>query len=287
MLIGSGADADGDALTYSWEQVNVDRLWVTVNGYRVPSRSLVINPDNNLSILTSIVPGDIIVITSMMPTATPNEKVYINNVTKSGISSVYRANTETRTWLTSDLFNTNQTIYVNDVTRLTNQIVQNVTSPAAIDGVTTIGLTADKRIICQVIIYNNTTSTTLSSSAYSVVVENIAPVLKITSGVSTGDSLTITTIEGNVIYVNGEQIRFSSVDFAQNSLSNLQRGANGTGEQTFIPEYSEVYGILSENRLVQADYFETWNSYIYNTIEGDPLQISFTPGANFLRADVS
>jgi hypothetical protein len=280
-------NATGTMGTTQWEQVNVDRLWVTVNGYRVPSSSLVINPDNNLSILTTIVPGDIIVITSMMPTATPNEKVYINNVTKSGISSVYRANTETRTWLTSDLFNTNQTIYVNDVTRLTNQIVQNVTSPAAIDGVTTIGLTADKRIICQVIIYNNTTSTTLSSSAYSVVIENIAPVLKITSGVSTGDSLTITTIEGNVIYVNGEQIRFSSVDFTQNSLSNLQRGANGTGERTFIPEYSEVYGILSENRLVQADYFETWNSYIYNTIEGDPLQISLTNGANFLRADVS
>ena len=270
-----------------WEQVNVDRLWVTVNGYRVPSSSLVINADNNLSILTTIVPGDIIIITSMMPTATPNEEVYINNVTKSGIASVYRANTETRTWLTSDLFDTNQTIYVNDVTRLTNQIVQNVTSPAAIDGVTTIGLTADKRIICQVIIYNNTTSTTLSSSAYSVVVENIAPVLKITSGVSVGNSLTITTIEGNVIYVNGEQIRFSEVDFVLNSLSNIQRGANGTGEQTFIPEYSEVYGTLSENRLIQADYFETWNSDIYNTTDGDPLQISVTNGADFLREDVS
>ena len=270
-----------------WEQVNVDRLWVTVNGYRVPSSSLVINADNNLSILTTIVPGDVIIITSMMPTATPNEEVYINNVTKSGIASIYRANTETRTWLTSDLFNTDDTVYVNDVTRLTNQIVQNVTAPAAVDGVTTIGLTADKRIICQVIVYNNTTGTTLNSSAYSVVVENIAPVLKITSGVTAGNSLTITTIEGNVIYVNGEQIKFSSVNFATNSLSNLQRGANGTGEQQFIAEYSEVYSILSENRLIQADYFETWNSYIYNTTEGDPLQISLTTGADFLREDVS
>jgi hypothetical protein len=270
-----------------WEQVNVDRLWVTVNGYRVSSSSLVINADNNLSILTTIVPGDVLIITSMMPTATPNEEVYINNVTKSGIASIYRANTETRTWLTSDLFNTDDTVYVNDVTRLTNQIVQNVTAPAAVDGVTTIGLTADKRIICQVIVYNNTTGTTLNSSAYSVVVENIAPVLKITSGVTAGNSLTITTIEGNVIYVNGEQIKFSSVNFATNSLSNLQRGANGTGEQQFIAEYSEVYSILSENRLIQADYFETWNSYIYNTTEGDPLQISLTTGADFLREDVS
>jgi hypothetical protein len=200
---------------------------------------------------------------------------------------VYRANTETRTWLTSDLFNTSEIIYVNDVTRLTNQIVQNVTAPTAVDGVTTVGLTADKRIICQVIVYNNTTGSTLATSAYSVIVENIAPVLKITSGVTAGDSLTVTTIEGNVVYINGEQIRFSSVDFATNTLSGLQRGANGTGEQTFIPEYSEVYGILSENRLTQADYFETWNSYIYNPTEGDPLQISLSMGANFLREDVS
>jgi hypothetical protein len=270
-----------------WEQVNVDRLWVTVNGYRVPSSSLVINPDNNLSILTTIVTGDVIVITSMMPTATPNEEVYINNVNKNGIATVYRANTETRTWLTSDLFNTSEIVYVNDVTRLTNQIVQNVTAPAAVDGITTVGLTADKRIICQVIVYNNTTGATLSTSAYSVVVENIAPVVKITSGVTAGDSLTVTTIEGNVVYINGEQIRFSSVDFSTNALSGLQRGANGTGEQTFIPEYSEVYGILTENRLTQADYFETWNSYIYNPTDGDPLQISLSMGANFLREDVS
>lgn len=280
-------NATGTMGVTQWEQINVDRLWVTVNGYRVPSTSLVINPDNNLSILTVIVPGDVIIITSMMPTATPNEEVYINNVNKNGIATVYRANTETRTWLTTDLFDTDQTIHVNDVTRLTNQIIQNVTAPAAVDGVTTIGLTADKRIICQVIVYNNATSTTLSTSAYSVVVENIAPVLKITSGVTAGDSLTITTIEGNVIYVNGEQIRFSSVDFTANSLSNIQRGANGTGEQTFIPKYSEVYSTLSENRLAQADYSETWNSYIYNTTDGDPLQISLTTGANFLREDVS
>jgi hypothetical protein len=270
-----------------WEQVNVDRLWVTVNGYRVPSSSLVINANNNLSILTTIVTGDVIVITSMMPTATPNEQIYINNVNKNGIATVYRANTETRTWLNSDLFNTSEIIYVNDVTRLTNQIVQNVTAPAAVDGITTVGLTADKRIICQVIVYNNTTGTTLSSSAYSVVVENIAPVLKIRSGVTAGDSLTVTTIEGNVVYINGEQIRFSSVDFTTNTLSGLQRGANGTGEQTFIPEYSEVYGILSKNRLTQADYFDTWNSDIYNTTDGDPLQISITNGADFLREDVS
>ena len=34
-----------------------------------------------------------------------------------------------------------------------------------------------------------------------------------------------------------------------------------------------------------VDYSDTWNSYVYNTIDGDPLQISQTSGANFLRVD--
>jgi hypothetical protein len=67
----------------------------------------------------------------------------------------------------------------------------------------------------------------------------------------------------------------------------LTRGANGTGEQTYIPLYSEVFGIIPDNRMTDVDYARTWNSYIYNTVEGDPLQISQTVGANFLKVDRS
>ena len=270
-----------------WEQDNVDRLWVTINGYRVPSSSLYLNANNNLSILAPVDSADSITITSMMPSATPNQLVYLQNVNKTNTPSVYRANTNTRTWLVAPLYNTDNTIYVADVSRITDTIIQAVTVPAAVDGITTIGLTADKNIISQVIVYNTTTSTYISSSNYSIVIQNLAPVLQITAGVTVGDSIVITTIEGNLIYINGEQIRFTTVDLNANTLSGLQRGTNGTGILTYIPIYSEVYGILSNNMLPSVNYNLTWNSNIYNVSQGDPLQISETNAAIFLNTDIS
>jgi hypothetical protein len=270
-----------------WDQTDVSRLWVTINGYRVPPSSLYLNANNNLSILATITSGDIITITSMMPSATPNQLVYLQNVNKTNTPSVYRANTNTRTWLVAPLYNTDDTIYVADVSRITDTIVQAVTVPAAVDGITTIGLSADKNIISQVIVYNTTTSTYVSSTNYSIVIQNLAPVLQITAGVTAGDSIVITTIEGNLIYLNGEQIRFTTVDLNANTLSGLQRGTNGTGILTYIPIYSEVFGILSNNMLPSVNYNLTWNSNIYNVSQGDPLQISETNAAIFLNTDIS
>jgi hypothetical protein len=280
------SDATGKMNVTEWEQTNVDRLWVTVNGYRVPSSSLYLNEYNNLSILTTIVGGDVIIITNMIPTATPNQLVYIQNVNQRNEASVYRANSETRTWLTYPLYDTASTIYVNDVTNITESVVQNVITPVLVDGVCSIGLTADKRLISQVIVYNNATSSYVDPTNYFVQVIDLSPILEITDGVSDGDSLTITTIVGKLIVINGEQIYFKTVDLVNNTLSGLQRGANGTGEQRYIPEYTSVYGVLSGNRLSQPNYYLTWNSDVYNTVYGDPLQISDTYAANFLNADL-
>jgi hypothetical protein len=278
----SGTDSMGVTM---WEQTNVDRVWVTVNGYKIPSSSLYLNPNNNLSILTLVEPGDVVVITNMIPTATPDELTYINNVNKSNIPTVYRATSLSTTWLTQPLSYTDSIIYVEDVTKITTNVVQNEVTPALANGVYTIGLDVDKRIISQVIVVNNTTSTTLPSSAYSVQIVDTAPVLEITSGVSVSQSLTITVILGNLIYVAGEQIKFTTVDFDTNTLTGLQRGTNGTGERFYIPAYEKVYGILSTNQLPAVNYNLTWNSYNYNPTLGDPLQISDTVAANFLNAE--
>ena len=271
-----------------WEQVNTDRLWVTVNGYRVPSSSLVLNADNQLSILAPIVATDIVIITSMMPYASPDEEIYINFVDDAGAASVYRANTGTRTWLTQSIYDLSTEIYVDDVTRLTNTIVQTVTTPAAVSGNYNFGLTADKRLITDVTVFNNTTNEFISSDNYQIVIEELSPILRITAGsyINVGDQLTITTLEGNLIFVNGEQIRFGTVDFVNNTLGELERGVNGTGKQTLIPIYSETFSLLSKNRLSDVNYNQTWNSNIFNTIEGDPLQISETVSAEFLNTDI-
>ena len=274
-----------------WEQTNVDRLWVTVNGYRIPSSGLYLNPQNNLSILTVIQPGDIVIITNMIPTATPNETVYIENVNKSNQQSVFRSNSLTRTWLTYGLQDVDDVIYVEDVSRVTESIIQDDIAPAVVDNTMSIGLYGDKSAISQVIVYNNTTSSIVDPADYTIVVENVAPVLlidinPIIPAIVPGDDLTITVILGNLIYINGEQIRYTTVNFVENTLSGLQRGANGTGKLTYIPKYTTVYSVLPSNLLPELYNGFSWNSFNYNLVDGDPLQISTTYPANFLNADV-
>ena len=280
-------DATGAVNVSQFQQVNVDRLWVTVNGYRLPSSSLRLNAYNNLSILTTIETGAAVIITSMMPTATPNEEVYLLTVSTSNQAAVYRANTQTRTWLTQPLYYTDSVIYLDDASRVTDAIEQNVTTPAAVDNKYNIGLVSNKDVICHVTVFNNTTQITVNPINYKIVVVDLAPVLQISAQVAVNDSLTITTLEGRLLYINGEKISFTECDLENNSVSQLTRGALGTGEQEFIPLYSEVFGIIPNNRMTDVEYADTWNPIpgIYNTVDGDPLQIAYTQGADFLRVD--
>ena len=281
------ADATGSINVTVFEQANVDRLWVTVNGYRVPSSSLRMNPYNNLSILTTIQNGDQIIITSMMPTSTPNEETYLLNVSTTNKPSVYRANTQTRTWLTQPLKYTDEIIQLNDVTRVTDNVVQNVACPDAVDGKYNIGLTSDKNTVCHIMVYNVSTSTTVSPANYKIIIVNAAPVLQISGQVSAGDLLTITSVVGRLIYVNGEQIGFGECNLELNTISQLYRGANGTGVQNYIPKYTDVFGLIPSNLMTDVLYSQTWNPVpgVYNVEEGDPLQIAYTQGAIFLRTD--
>ena len=269
-----------------WSQENVDRMYVTINGYRVPSSKLKVNDFNEVSILSEIVPGDRVIISSMIPTATPNEELYINFVDNDGDAEVYRTSPEITTWVTETVYPLATEILVNDVTKLTRQVVQEVTTPAPAitDGFYYIGLTADKNLIANVRIFNKNTLNFIPQEAISVVLIDLSPNVKIAPGVyiTEDDELTITTLEGNLVYINGEQIRFNKVDFATNALQEITRGVNGTGAQSIIPAYSPAYGLLSINQLPNIFYNQTWNSNNYNTVEGDPLQISDTIPAQFL-----
>jgi hypothetical protein len=225
----------------------------------------------------------------MIPSATPDELVYIQNVDQSSTGTVYRSGSLMRTWLVASLSITSDIMYVNDVTRLTNTIIQNAVTPAPVASKIDIELDIDKNMLCSIEVYNDTTAAVISSDNYEVVIVNLAPVLRITPGVyiTTGNNLTITMIEGRYVYINGEQIKFTQVDEANNTLSGLTRGANGTGAQTFIPKYSEVFGLLASNQMSDVYYDQTWNSYVYNTVLGDPLQISVTAPAEFLRTNIT
>ena len=266
-----------------WEQNNVDRIYVTVNGQRVPSSNLRINASNYVSILAPVTTTDEVIITSMIPSATPNEETYLQNVNKNNEPSVYRTGPATRTWLTVPLTYSSPTIYVNDASKLVNVSTQTILAPAAVDGVITIGLAADKNIISDIKVYNNTSGTWISPIFYNVVVVDVSPVLEITSQVNIDDSLTIIITQGNLIYVAGEQIKFGKIDLVSNTLTNLKRAINGTSVGQSYDEYSEVFGLLTENRLPDVEYNQTWNSNVYNATLGDPLQISETAPAEFIN----
>ena len=277
---GTGTASTIFVNTTQWEQTNVDRIYVTVNGYRVPSSSLRINAGNDLSILVPITTSDEVIITSMMPSATPNGEAFSINVNKFDEPSVYRVPPHYVSWLVEPLYDISDTIVVDDASNLINVIVQTETAPAAVSGVITIGLDADKRIITDVVVYNETTSTLLTTNDYTLNIVNVSPVLEFTSGVTAGDVLTITVTEGELVYIAGEQIRFTEVDLVTNTLSGLQRGVNGTPVIAYSPVYTPALSILSKNRLPETDYFVSWNP-------DGPLQISNTSAANFLNSDES
>jgi hypothetical protein len=273
-----------------WEQTNVDRLWVTVNGERVPSSSLRLNAGNQVSILAPINIGDEIIITSMMPSATPNELVYVNTVNKNNEGTVYRANGDSRTWLTEALTEYQNIVYVNDINNLTYKSEQTNTTPAKELGYYYIPLNADKNDIIDVSIYNNAAGRAgyIEEDFLQLEVRSTGAFIRIQEGdwIEEGDSLTITVYEGKIIYMQGEYMRVLSVDQFTNSME-VERGANGSGIQVYIPKYSEVYSFLDKNTMTNINYNDTWNKIpgLYNSTMGDPLQIAIGSAAEFLRMD--
>ena len=286
--ISGGYIWENDTFSVSsvFDQYNVDRLWVTVGGKRIASSSLVLYADNSLGILSPVTPSDEVIITSTAPSSTPNEENYIINVNQLKQQTVYRANPDTRTWLVKALENTDQSIQVQDVSILveTDKTTTSVPNDYSTGDVFNISLDVDKNIISSITVYNDTQDTVIPSTDYTLEIIDLVPVIVITDSISANDAITVTVLLGDTVYINGEQIRFGSVNFQENILNNIRRGVNGTGTQTYIPVYSGVYSILSSNLLNPEEYNKTWNSNNYNLILGDPLQISRTAAAEFLNA---
>jgi len=90
----------------------------------------------------------------------------------------------------------------------------------------------------------------------------------------------------NVIYgdtkileINGEKIRFTTVDFEANTVSGLTRGIEGTGQKLIHKVNDAVYSISKSTTLVNEQYNKLW----YNKQSGDPIQLSDTVATRFLN----
>jgi len=263
---------------------DVNKAWVTINGQRIGSNKLSYDNANNLTIDATINAGDIVMITVTIDGNTPDSTQFNIDVDKYGKSSVYRTNAGDGTWLTSDFKLGDAVMNLYNVNKLMDTSIQDVVA-TVINSVNLAYVECDVNQVKQVTVYNQTSSSVVSNSNYILEVINSrsAVVFSDDTQVEPGDSVTVTLIIGNTIELNGEKIRFTQVDFVHNTISGLTRGVLGTGPVSYNSKYSEVYGITINRTLEPKYYGVVWNSSNYYDDFGDPLQISDTPAATFLK----
>jgi hypothetical protein len=195
-----------------------NRTWVTVNGNRLlPSQLRFIPGENStkLNLLTTVSLGDKVIITSMVPGATPNSDTYLLDISKTHEAAVYQADEKKTTWLVAsrrldggspDFIASDDTIYMHNVSN---------------------------------IVLDNT----------------------------------------RIIQVNGEKIRYTTVDYVENTVSGLTRGIEGTTQRKIHSVNEPVYSISNSNKLVNEQYNKLW----YNKQSGDPIQLSDNIATRFLN----
>jgi len=275
-------DSDTATISQPFDLTDPTRFFVSINGHKLDSKQLRLNTGNKLSILADIDTTDTVLITSMVSTSTPNELSYILNVDRTGAGTVYRSNNDTTTWLTVPLYETDTQIFVKDIMTLIE--MTEFKSTAENDGTSIYTqVNIDIELIKDVKIYNQTTFTDLNPDNFTLGYKNYQTTIIFKNEVKEGDKLTIKLYLGNEIQINGERIQFRKVDVANNRLYQLMRGVKGTGKQKLIVVNTPVLSMLTVHQLSSYYYNRTWNTSIYDPSKGDPLQLSTSAPAKFLK----
>ena len=199
--------------------------------------------------------------------------------------TVANSNIQNRTWLTRPLTPTDTLIYVNDVSTLVD--VASTVADAVFDSNSNkIYSYLNYNIIDIVLltVNNLTTGLTLAKASYYLNTVNSTTQVIFTAGVEDGDALEFVLRFGNTIIINGEKIMFKNIDVAENTISNFIRGADGTAVSPTHSKYSYVLSFSTKDILNPFYNNKVWNSDDYSA-DGDPLQLSNTVPANFLKSD--
>ena len=267
------------AMTYT----DGSRTWVTINGQRLNTDNVKFYDDNHIGILHALTLSQEVLITSMVTGASPNGIGFNITVNKNSQGSVTRTNDQDGSWLT-ETFNTGDNImHFYNVSNLIEQFSTTV-NVVEEDSVVYAYVQCDISQVRQVEVYNNTTLETLTDdSTYGIRLLNGRPAVVFTSGATAGNLVTVTLIIGDIVELNGERIRFTTIDITANTISGLIRGVQGTRIAESHAEYTIGHGITPARRLTDMQYMDTWNS---NNITdfGDPLQISTTSEGIFLNS---
>ena len=270
----------------TFDVIDVNRLFVHINGTRVTPDNLRINqPNNRLSIMSPISLGNTIIVTSFMPSPTPNELWYSLLVDKKGEITIANSNIQNRTWLVAPLYPTDPVIYVKDVaTLLDDETVGAIAQTNVLNDRIVSYLNYNIVDIVLLTIYNETTEATLDKTTYYLNTVNSTTQVVFTSDVNLGDNLTFFLRFGKTVIINGEKIAFRSADIVANTLSGITRGVDGTAVLSVHETYSYVLSLSTKDLLDPFYYNKVWNSDDYSA-SGDPLQLSNSIPANFLKSD--
>jgi len=270
----------------TFDVVDVNRLFVHINGTRVTPDNLRINqPNNRLSIMSPISLGNTIIVTSYMPSPTPNELWYSLSVNRKGEMTIANSNIQNRTWLLEPLYPTDISISVNDVSKLVD-ITYEIIRASYNNTTKKLYCFLNYNIIDIVLltVYNVTTDVELAKTAYYLNTVNSTTEVIFTAGVEDGDELEFTLRFGDTVIINGEKITFRGINLEENTITNIVRGAEGTAVLPVHEIYSNVLSLSTKDILDSFYYDKVWNSDDYSA-SGDPLQISNSIPANFLKSD--
>lgn len=205
-----------------------------------------------------------------------------------GNPSVYNTNLFTKTTLSEDfnpIGDLEDTLVVNDITKLVK--IKTVTVTTDLNGYFKV-LDVESNSI---VLIDLGTSVSYEWSAAG------ANAIEITvSGVTSPTTFTVTIAYGNLLLLNSEFIKFSSVDLATNTVYGLQRGVMNSIVNNFVAAGTTVQGLLNVNKLSNQYWDEWWyhipfwdigpldmDPYDWNTFTTRNLGESYHPAAIFLQ----
>jgi hypothetical protein len=130
-------------------------------------------------------------------------------------------------------------------------------------------------------IIDRTTGQILTADDYTLAAIGTNWVLSFPAGERDGHIITGVILIGNVLRIDGEDIRFNSINLQDNTVSALTRGYNNTIPGKYYPLHMIVQSQLPRDIMPVSYYTEAWNEDYWG-----PLQASETTPAKFLKRDI-
>ena len=133
------------------------------------------------------------------------------------------------------------------------------------------------------------TATQITDYVVEIVNKNTIKIMFDTSPV--GTQVDVMMAFGNQLMIQGEQIKFTTIDLATGTISGLTRGVNDTIVNDVLYENSPVVAVLDSERLDDSYYDISWyENYTGSDIDYPtndiPQQLTSTKPADFLNTVV-